>query len=547
MLIYCFNNYIMNVRVLSQNDKREVILMGTLKHVCMWEDNSWKRITIDKAVEIHPYGKVSANSGLFMCELCGQYVLLTEKGINRRHFRHDRAQKDKECPERILGSNGFFTLFNKAKYELPIRIKLNNKSFSFEIGFMQIPSDLITKKLEINIKPKNAWAEKFIYSRERLQDEGITYLSIGNTPYEKYIISVSGTNEKVHNYWPDEVSGIDPKGTLFDAKTGKKLVYDSDVEVGNKYYLLKKGCKYLDYLTKQYITLKLIMKKTISLETWCLYEVTANDYQRESAEFFFDYHCRLTDRPVKLQTVWPLYIKNPYVLKCNEKDIVMHIQGNSPNIKPFPYVYIQKYNIPYLNEEYVANVHCNGRQQLLTIGRAKILKYTYFWQERLDNITDCQKADVVDLKGNNFVEGTHEALPINKLLNITIPYDGHINIKRNGILVERRNLYADTQSEIFDISWNTEIEVYVGLDKVWKASFFKRKDHDNTFDENIMLKKLESYYGEQIELPHTIGFLVKKLNKYTAIQRWIYKCIRNGHMSRKAYRTLVKWSTSGKI
>lgn len=73
----------------------------------MWEDNSWKRITIDKAVEIHPYGKVSANSGLFMCELCGQYVLLTEKGINRRHFRHDRAQKDKECPERILGSNGF--------------------------------------------------------------------------------------------------------------------------------------------------------------------------------------------------------------------------------------------------------------------------------------------------------------------------------------------------------------------------------------------------------------------------------------------------------
>lgn len=184
----------------------------------------------------------------------------------------------------------------------------------------------------------------------------------------------------------------------------------------------------------------------------------------------------------------------------------MHIQGNSPNIKPFPYVYIQKYNIPYLNEEYVANVHCNGRQQLLTIGRAKILKYTYFWQERLDNITDCQKADVVDLKGNNFVEGTHEALPINKLLNITIPYDGHINIKRNGILVERRNLYADTQSEIFDISWNTEIEVYVGLDKVWQASFFKRKDHDNTFDENIMLKKLESYYGEQIELPHTIGF-----------------------------------------
>mgnify|MGYP000208243886 CR=1 FL=1 len=57
--------------------------MASLTHVCMWQNNGWKNITADEAARLHPGGGVSAHSGLFMCELCGQYVLLTDGNYQR--------------------------------------------------------------------------------------------------------------------------------------------------------------------------------------------------------------------------------------------------------------------------------------------------------------------------------------------------------------------------------------------------------------------------------------------------------------------------------
>lgn len=49
-----------------------------LTHVCVWDKKGWKKITVSQAVKMtHGYGGVLARSGLFMCELCGQYVSLT--------------------------------------------------------------------------------------------------------------------------------------------------------------------------------------------------------------------------------------------------------------------------------------------------------------------------------------------------------------------------------------------------------------------------------------------------------------------------------------
>ena len=57
------------------------IQVAALTHICMWSDKGWKRITAEQAAEQaakrHLEGTVSAHSGLFMCELCGQYVGLT--------------------------------------------------------------------------------------------------------------------------------------------------------------------------------------------------------------------------------------------------------------------------------------------------------------------------------------------------------------------------------------------------------------------------------------------------------------------------------------
>ena len=56
-----------------------------LTHVAMW-NNGWKDITIEEAIKLHPGGLVSAKSGLFMCKLCHQNVMLTDGRIYRRYF-----------------------------------------------------------------------------------------------------------------------------------------------------------------------------------------------------------------------------------------------------------------------------------------------------------------------------------------------------------------------------------------------------------------------------------------------------------------------------
>ena len=57
-----------------------------------------KFITAEEAAKLHPGGTVSAYSGLFMCELCGQYVILTDGDIRKRYFKHSAYEKSKDCP-----------------------------------------------------------------------------------------------------------------------------------------------------------------------------------------------------------------------------------------------------------------------------------------------------------------------------------------------------------------------------------------------------------------------------------------------------------------
>ena len=218
--------------------------MASLTHVCMWQGKGWKRITAAEAARLHPGGTVSAHSGLFMCELCGQYVILTDGNKNTRHFRHSSSEKSKDCPERTFGPSVIIT-YGAEDHELPIKItNITPNSFSLEMGFVQVPKSLLPNNSRIEIRHTLYDEQPVVYTKERLFEGGITYLPIGNTPSEKYYIKVIGSTESIRHYWPAVVQGIDPEGTLFDASSGKKIVYDADVVVGKKYYLLTKGSLY---------------------------------------------------------------------------------------------------------------------------------------------------------------------------------------------------------------------------------------------------------------------------------------------------------------
>ena len=500
----------------------------------MWREKGWKRITAEEAARLHPWGTVSAHSGLFMCELCGQYVLLTDSTVQVRHFRHSSSEKSKNCPERTLGTVVTYE-YSKGKHELPIRIKnITNRSFELEMGFIQVPRNLLTPQLEIRIKPNGYTSKSFTYIKERLNYEGITYLAIGNVPSERYNIEITGAAKSICQFWPKTIQGIDSTGTIFDASKGKKLVCDADVAVGKKYYLLRRGTLY--GRNGSHVTYKEIACQTVSWETWYVYEVTANDYDEVSARFFLDYHCRLTEQPISIQPVWPVYVENPYIIKHNQKSIVMHLTGNAPTTQVSPNAPVEEY--PCANG-LVIEINCNNnRQQLISAGRTKALQYTYFWKEPLSQTTEKPVAIVTDIKDTLIESGKKHELPERRVLRITIPYDGMLTIKQDGFTLEKRKLSANTAIEVDSIVWNTELVICIGLDVVWRALFCKEKQQQNSADDAVILRRLESYGGRQISIPHTIGSLTSRLSNYPMIRQWLYKSIRSGHMSECAYRDL---------
>lgn len=88
-----------------------------------------------------------------------------------------------------------------------------------------------------------------------------------------------GSSNDIYKFWPKSVQGIDKGGTIFDGITGRRMVTDSDVVVGKKYYLLRKGS--IGCRTNQHVTIREISRNNV----WCLYEVMANDYDKGMLEF----------------------------------------------------------------------------------------------------------------------------------------------------------------------------------------------------------------------------------------------------------------------
>ena len=120
--------------------------MPSLTHVCMFYKRSWKRVTPEEAAEIFPE-TVSAHGGLFMCELCGQYVSLTKEGKKIRHFRHRSREADKSCPERTFGSEQSIDFLERT-HSFPIRIDPSNlagdwaiESATLHAGVIRGPKD----------------------------------------------------------------------------------------------------------------------------------------------------------------------------------------------------------------------------------------------------------------------------------------------------------------------------------------------------------------------------------------------------------------------
>lgn len=511
--------------------------MASLIHVCMWSDKGWKRITAEQAVKLHPGGTVSAHSGLFMCELCGQYVSLTDGTVQTRHFRHSAYEKSKNCPERVFGAN-YQIPYSSQEHDLPIRITgISSASFRFEIGLVRIPIDLLGRDFRIEIKPKGISGTPYVFTKERLNYKGITYLPIGERPFEKYTLNVKNGSNKLFEFWPAEINGIDPEGTLFEKSSGKKLTYDADVEIEKEYYLLKRG--YLRRRSYSSIQIREIAQKQFGWESWTLYIVSASEFSEESARFFLDFHCRLTDHPVSFQLIWPLCVEGNYTVKLSQDSMYMLVKGNVTTVKAFPSTVVHQLNY---NSDYpkLYEICCSSRQQLVSAERTQTLQYTYVWQEPLNEAGLSPAVLVTDLSGFEIAPGESNTLPRCKALLFKSAFDGEIIISNESRIMEKRKIHADRPLELDGLSYNMSVQVVIGLDIVWKINFKKRSDSAKENEFKILEQITNTAAGIFIPAPHSLRNILAGMSCYPQICQWIRKCIREGTINEQSYRRLQK-------
>ena len=505
--------------------------MASLMHVCKWTEYGWIPISAEEA------RKVAAYSGLFMCALCHQYVTFANGQKNVPHFRHQSKEADKSCPERVFGNASSVGSYNLSDRSLPLRIVVTNVQYHFEIGFPCPPTSVIKNlrgdSIRINLKDQNSIPFQYRIS-DWFLDDGITWLSVGNTPSAGYVISsvYDACDNRLKFYWPSFVQGIDRWGAVFDATSGKILSQDADVQIEKNYYVLLQSP--LTFVPKSVICCKIACNN----ETWPLYRIKGLDFSEETAKFFLRFGCRLTKTPLFIQQIWPIYIEDPYIIRHEKAKLWFYLQGDEIESKIYPNAPQKSFKC---ENGQVIQINTYDRQQIISVGRSKMMEYTYLWRDTLKQTTSIPVVSALTLKDEVISPGVANKLPEKGVLHIlSSQYDGTISIFRSGIPVEKRPLKAGEPCEITSIRFETEICVKIGLDCVWSVAFHRTQGENNQSDFDL-LKQLVKGTGPLRTVPHSLGALTTRLYSYPKVRQWLYRKIREGFMPESSYRLLQRW------
>ena len=226
------------------------------------------------------------------------------------------------------------------------------------------------------------------------------------------------------------------------------------------------------------------------------------------------------------------------MIKHPDDFLVIHSYGQrEKRISTFPYASVRSLACSKYGQ--ISKVACNGRQQLISSGRANVLQYLYYWRESLDQVGEALEIKVQDINGNTIMPGTNSSLPSKEIIKVLVPYDGKAIIRKNGVVSDRRNISAQIICSIDSIGFGTEIEILIGLDIIWSASFTKAAETTLSTEDARFASVLTSFHGNEMPVPHRYGSLAAQLEKYPQAKQWLYQAIRRGTAPRKAMKYLI--------
>ena len=509
-----------------------------LNNVCMWSSEGWKKITAEEVAKNYPrMKKTSSHSGLFKCELCNQDVNFVNAGVQRPHFRHSKSEQDKECEDRIQPNFAAYVAnsFTRPRHDLPLKICVNESDFYFEIGLIRLPNKVFNKVLKSYLTITAEHFERKYYLSDYLIEDEITWLYAGDIFDESYTLDLEPECTEIFFYWSQEIKGANKNhGNLFDAKNGKKLLTDSDVQINKKYYLLTKS-NFISSPTD--VDIISVMDKYIGHKIWRLYEVQATALTESAANFFWNYGCRLAPKAISIQPIFPVYTIEPYIILHDSPTMFFYLSGDAttgffPSTRNS--ILLDKNNAKLIKAE------CNERQQIMAIGHRQPSQYIYLWQGLPSYEVTSPKVTVTDIFNNIISGGISAELPKNAILQVQAAFDISVFISKNGILVNKIFIKSDSQTDFNSLSFGIEIKIFQGLDCVWEICYEPSKENFSQSDEDIY-NLLKRGKGKPLKVPHTWGYLVDKLSDCPKVKNWLYKSIRLGVVPEESYSVFRKF------
>lgn len=496
-----------------------------LTHVNMWDDkNGWRRISPGKAF-LKYRRTVSADSGLFICELCGQKVAFAVGDIKDPYFMHPSGSKD--CDEKTTSLISHRN-YNPLGFSLPIKIHLLNEHISVFIGFPPLSVRQLTIAKERNDKViiqsfNNRIDIEYTLTEERFSTEHIVWLNAGVIS-DEYKILCSTVDKYT---WPRLVDGVDSQGTLFDIGSGRRLPRNADVVVKREYVLITSK-------TYLYAPSGISVSKRVTVGRWSIYIISASQMSKTASDFFLAFNVRLTEEAVEITPVWPISIHSSHSLSY-AADHLWFFKSHEGVLETYPV-----YPRPQCQGRLYKII---GTTQTVSVSRfeerTSVLRYTVM-RKMEETISPRTKYTVqfCDLSGVPIDIGKQTALPKQNTITIKATYDGAVEIYKKSVLMNRLGLEGNKPIQCV-VSFGLTIIVYQGGDKAAELSYerttpaFKRRDDE-------LLELLRTDKSSIIPMNHTVGVIAGKLKDLPKSKAYVLRCLREGRLGSNSLLLLRK-------
>lgn len=491
---------------------------------------NWNKVTAkDMALKFKK--TIKANTHLFRCPNCKQYLVFIHSNNQRPHFRHKNGSLSCEYKIEETNLNNSYVISSSIKRitefkEYPIFLYIENLYiFSFNIGLPALSDELISflpDHIQFNHNRNRYYGKTVILSQgEDVIPNRITKLPFapdkkGEFPLEYY--SVIYDSPSIEYFWPKLVKGINDNGAIFiissdDQKNDyKKMVYDSSPSKGSEYLFMIKD----ELVTSGKYSELSSLSKISQCNGYSIYKGKLTD-NLSSLIVALGYSA-----PEEKEQYIPLLpVHNEEIEENkNKKNIIF----NSDEF------YLFKDSI----EKSIDKYNCKKD----SINSKKL---TFECNSEFQNSFFINNSDryilLRDSKDRIIEEGVCNNLPKDKL-KLEIKYNAFVEIIRNSFTLEKISFSTKSTEEfIFDssfIQYGDELKVYYGIDCVFSVKFIKiikQLNHKLDFIEKLLSNSLE----DKIPINHTSGYILKYFDCKSRIYTLLLKTFKEGNISKKAW------------